>query len=598
MAKEGDYTISDIYTGSKSPLTPPNDYITAGSLGMTTDPRTANILQEVSSKLSSGVKQIEIEAVSPDIFDSIPKQQLKEVHRLSKLTGVGVSLHGPVIDVSGIDQRAGGFSELNRESAERKVAEVLFRSQELNPEGNIPVNFHTAEGIGGSQLLPPDERSEKSQYKRLVAVNKESGKMIGLEHEEEYRPGMNLEKPISFTPELRIKNLNETEWDNSLNQTIFQKEQIDKIIQDNIKVFENANKKLNQFLQQGMDEEEALSKLSLAEQSSFSHLANARESLLDLNKNLGGFFDRAYKYGKLEDDKDAKEKLKEISKDYSEILQKNKTIMGQSQAMQFLLNNLKEITPEIYVPIEKFALENSAKTFGNAAWKAYNQLEDKKNAPMLVIENPPAGFALSTGQDVADMVVESRKQFIKNAIENGMPENQAKKEAEKLIGATLDVGHMNMLRKYGYEEKDIIKESEKVAPYIKHVHLSDNFGYEHTELPMGMGNVPLKEIMKKLGKKGIEAKKIIDARHWWQHFRTHPFQETLEAVGSPLYSMKMAQNWSQAPELSQSYFSGYGQILPQGHYESFGAGFSRLPAELGGQTQGGAGSRMSGRPME
>lgn len=89
-----------------------------------------------------------------------------------------------------------------------------------------------------------------------------------------------------------------------------------------------------------------------------------------------------------------------------------------------------------------------------------------------------------------------------------MSENEAKKQAEKFIGATWDVGHINMLRKFGYEEKDIIKEAEAVAPYIKHVHLSDNFGFEHTELPMGMGNVPLKEIMEKLGKKVLMQERL------------------------------------------------------------------------------------------
>ena len=98
--KNSDYTLSDIYQGGYSSLaSTSNGYMTAGSFGMPTDPRTANILQEVSTKLQSGVKNIEITGVSPEICDSIPQQQLKEVHRLSKLTGVDVTLHGPVMDV-------------------------------------------------------------------------------------------------------------------------------------------------------------------------------------------------------------------------------------------------------------------------------------------------------------------------------------------------------------------------------------------------------------------------------------------------------------------------------------------------------------------
>ena len=155
-----------------------------------------------------------------------------------------------------------------------------------------------------------------------------------------------------------------------------------------------------------------------------------------------------------------------------------------------------------------------------------------------------------------------------------------------------------MLRKYGYDSKDIIKETEKIAPLVKHVHLSDNFGFEHTELPMGMGNVPMKEIMEKLGKEGFEGKKVIEASSWWQHFKTPPVKESLQAFGSPIYSMQMAPYWNQALGFQQDYYSGLGTTFPQINYETFGAGFSQLPLELGGQRPGAQGSRMSGREME
>ena len=62
--------------------------------------------------------------------------------------------------------------------------------------------------------------------------------------------------------------------------------------------------------------------------------------------------------------------------------------------------------------------------------------------------------------------------------------------------------------------------------------------------------------------------------------------------------MKMSPYWNQNPAFQQSYLGGYGMMLPQTHYETFGAGFSRLPSELGGQKAGAEGSRMSGRGME
>ncbi len=597
MAKEG-YTISDIYQGGYNTLIPPsNSYITAGSLGGTTDPRTANILKEVSSRLSSGIKQIEIEGVDSGIFDSIPKQHLKEVNRLSKLTGVDISLHGPVtgMHMSGIGQQ--GFNEIDRKDVERKVVDVLLRSHDLNPDGNIPVNFHSSEGIPASQLLPPSQREEGKSYQKMIAINRDSGKLIPLEEEKEFHPGGKV-REITRTPEDRIESLNTTEWDNSLFQVEVNRENAERIMKD-------VHPRVTERFADYQSKKLGGSEVGGDEMAEFKKIASADKFVRQAKLAANSLFSRAYELAEKDGDEKRMDGLKQLSEDYGKLvgIEGDKVNEGKylnpmvhSEALRGLTNELSKITPEAWVPLEEFATEKTAETFGNAAFKAYKKF--KGTAPILVIENPPATQALSTGEDIANVVQKSREQFVKKAVEEGISEGQAKKQAEKLIGATWDVGHINMLRKFGYEEKDIIKESEKVAPFVKHVHLSDNFGFEHTELPMGMGNVPLKEIMEKLGKKGFEARKIIEAQHWWQHFQTPPFQEVLESTGTPLYSMKMSPSWSQAPGLYQGYFSGYGQMLPQINYETFGAGFSRLPAELGGSAQGAQGSRMSGRPME
>jgi hypothetical protein len=112
-----------------------------------------------------------------------------------------------------------------------------------------------------------------------------------------------------------------------------------------------------------------------------------------------------------------------------------------------------------------------------------------------------------------------------------------------------------------------------------------------------MGNVPLKEIMAKLGEKGFEGKKIIEAGTWWQHFQTNPMKESMEGLGSPMYSAGPGPYWNQSLGLQQGYFSGYGMMLPSNNYQTFGAGFSQLPQELGGEVQR-AGGRFSQKGME
>jgi hypothetical protein len=173
--------------------------------------------------------------------------------------------------------------------------------------------------------------------------------------------------------------------------------------------------------------------------------------------------------------------------------------------------------------------------------------------------------------------------------------------AEKLIGVTWDVGHINMMRKHGAQDRDILKQTEKVAPFVKHIHLSDNFGLEHTELPMGMGNVPIKEhealLKKQFGEKFSKIKQIVETGAWFRNFNNvTPFAETLEAFGSGMsgiYPMKMASTWNATRGGTSPYFTGYGRMLPDINFSTYGAGFSSLPAELGGQVAG-TRNRLSG----
>ncbi|MBR9701769.1 hypothetical protein GOV13_02510 [Candidatus Pacearchaeota archaeon] len=628
MVEAGDFKINEIYQGGPSSLNPPSaNPITAGSLGLTTDPRSANLLKEVSGKLSSGVKQIELEFVSPEVFDSIPKQQLQEVRRLSKLTGVGLSVHGPVIDTTGVSQQ--GFSELNREASEKRIIQTVERSHELDPTGNIIVNFHSAESLPGTEWekIPDMKKGFRGEAKKLIVVNKESGKLAPLESERKFYPIMQDDetrriipshKGKIYSPEKELKVLNDSEWINSITSIETFKKQADE-------VKAGAMATLTPLFT-----EEHIEGITPAQQGALQQIQRSETFLSNVESSFNSIYNKAYKFG----DEETKKHLDKISnywveenekmmKELREKLKKNPTpftqakinaemIERKSQMFDKVIHGIpnkdsnKEIrgikdikAPEMYIPVEQFATEQSSKTFGNAAFEAYDKFKD--NAPIISIENPPAGFALSTGEDLKNLAEKSREHFVERLVkEENKSKREAEKIAEKLIGVTWDVGHINMIRKQGFDDEDIIKETEKIAPFIKHVHLSDNFGFEHTELPMGMGNVPMKEIMDKLGKKGFEANKIIEAAGWWQHFQTAPVQETMENFGSPMYSAGGAPGlyWNQTIGLQQGYSGGYGMMLPQTHYQTFGAGFSQLPTELGGQVQGAGGSRMSGRPME
>lgn len=599
MGDENNYIIENIYQGGYSSLAP--DYgslftgyrADTGTIGISTDPRTANILKEVSDKIAPGEKVVELSLIQPEILEAIPKQHLKEINRLSKLTGVDITVHGPLIDASGVTQQ--GFDEQQREMAEKKILHAIERSHEINPDGNIPVTFHTANQLPGA-VYSKKEGVEKIEF--MPIVNQETGQITAVKPVERYLPYSKkgeVKKQI-YDANKALDERNKTEWSDSLDKVEFHRESAERIMQDVAPAFITRYIQLNS----GQINQNSLIP---GEMEQFKKISSAQAYLNEAERTANALFDRAYKYGS----EHQKHVLKKIAENFGKItgrenggkeldVQKVFNPRVQSDALFQLRSDLEKTRPELYKSAEKYALEKSNETFGNVAWQSYKKFKDK--APIISIENPPAGFGLSRAEDVRDMVTGSRKQFVKNAMQEGMNKNSAEREAEKLIGVTWDVGHINQLRKFGFSGEDIVKEAEKVAPLVKHIHLSDNFGMENVELPMGMGNVDLKEVMEKLGEKGEKARKIVEAAHWWEHHKTSPIGATFEAVGGPIYSTSEAPYWNQALGFQQGYFGGLeGNWLPPVNYETFGTGFSNLPSELGGQRAGGR-SRMGGNPME
>ncbi|MFC1682567.1 sugar phosphate isomerase/epimerase family protein [Nanoarchaeota archaeon] len=626
MPEKSNYTISDIYQGGYSSLSPSHGdifagyHVAAGELGAPTGIQTANVLKEINMRLNEGIKPIELQPLQEGVFDQIPKQHFKEVKQLGKLTGSKFSVHAPMIEPSGIGEQ--GWSESNRELAENQLKSVVERSIEMDDKGGMPIVIHAA-GIPGREykITPEGKKVEK-----LVVVDQESGKPVqALEEEklfypamEELKPGQeeNYKKaiqkvqkgeiseqeftqnrdayfrkiPISqgktITPESRLNTLNHTQWDNQINQHIFNKERADEILQNNQVQIQHLIEDINNknISPQG---------LTPSQKQAYDHLTNAQTYLEDTRQHVEGLFHKAYKYGS-EGDKNI---LEQLSKQFQEQLSQSQDATNQSTALQELLLGLKNVNPKLFVPVEDFAIDKSATTFANVAFNSFDKNKDK--APKICIENMFPGMAFSGGKEMDELITKTKEKFVEKATEKGYSQDIAEKQADKLIGMTLDVGHLNIARKKGFTDEDLRKEVEAMAKHVKHVHLTDNFGFSDSHLPPGMGNVPFKEIFEELEKAGTlkDSRKIVEAGGFVQHFGTSPHPSVLQAMGSPVYSTGTGPYWNQAVGFQQGYLGGLGEILPQGHFETFGAGFSQLPSELGGQ-RGGGGSRVTGRPME
>jgi len=624
-----------IYPGGDSALNPgyaslqqPIGYkMDAADLGITLDGRTANQLRDVGNKLASGAKVAEVQATNVGILEAMPKQHMKEIGRQFKLAGATPTLHGPVLEFSGITNQ--GWSEGNRVKSEKQLTSALIRGHDLDPNGNVSVTTHTTAGLPEMEEKTKvkeevdGETKDVEKLESIWIVNPKTGQTNIIKAQKRFFPekGEFKEKGHEFNAEEEIEKYNKSQWLDSLtniNRTVEfgdhhltrlnyeitgNKIEREKTPEEKQKVYKSIEMAKHPKVLEGMGEpekEEALKNLRDYDQG-VTYLRNAYESMKQM-------FESAYETADPKNKQILRDFAKEAAKDITPDLEENPAkILNLKKVIDNGNRILSEIErPKTLIPLTEFVLDKSTNTFANAATEAYKKFGDK--APILNIENPPAGGGFSRAEDLIKVIEESRKKMAENLVKDGVSKGEAKKAAEKMIGATWDVGHINMLRGKGYSEKDIIKESEKIAPFVKHVHLSDNFGYEHTELPMGMGNVPTKEIMKRLGEKGFKGKKIIEAFQWFEHFQDAPGQPpkggghvlstTAQAFDSPIFTTGTGYSWGQMPGLS-AYVPGVGQgaVSPPISQSMYGTTFSTLPAELGGQI-GGDQSRFSGTPNQ
>lgn len=610
------------YEGGYSSLKPdyPGPYnnfldyrLKGGTLSSTTSIQSANQVSEVLSRIREGVKNVELSPISMQLMDSIPKQQFKEIHAIMKLTGVKPSVHAPIEDPAGFGQK-GYEGEQARKEVERKFLSVLERAKEVSPDDPLPVVFHSTGGVPGPTYIPGDEKKGEQKFKVVeeVLINRDTGQLIPIKEERKYYPyefkegefflPLNQNKPLEeqgvvYEINDQVKMINLTEWDNKLREIAL----LEKEAEENLK----KAAELGYFnLYQG---EEIPEDLKIRAES---YAERAELFLRDAELSFKSAFDKAYEYGTEEQRKKLHEIAKEWKKEEEKFLDEYKRKIKNKEEVENLFKlgminkrvfQLKEIInitpPEIYVPAEKFALEKSARTFGNVAWEAYNKWQDK--APIIAIENLFPGMAFSRAEDVKKLVEKARDVFVQNAKEKGMSEKEARKKADQIIGVTWDVGHLNIMKKYGFTDKDLVEETAKIKNLVKHVHLTDNFGYGDTHLAPGMGNVPFKELLKELEKNGKfkDMMKVIEAGALTNPnlgLRLSPLKATLNAFGPQVYSG--GSYWNQVGETMGNYFAFPLAYLPEKHFGYFyGSGFSSLPEELGGQIPG-TQSRFSGTP--
>jgi len=606
--------------------------------GAPTSPQTPNQIGEMGKLLNSGMKNVEVGPFQADIFDTIPEQHFDEMRRLAKITDSKVSVHAPIVDPAGFDQQ-GKWTEETRQENESYIKSIIDRSHKLDPSGNVPITIHSTSGMPGS-VTEMDSDGRPLRYKEDTieggVLHKKGDEVIKAMHVVDQDKGQlapverevlrYIAKDKEYSVQDRLKTINNTTWDQEKLQLMSHQK-----AKQELQHMNDRMEKSYDYIKLSMkakDESRGIQVMSDEEKNEFKRL----NSQIELNMKQIGEYDTHLGSGlntlhhkymtyrkeptnrKEKKEYDENEKIIKASKgeyekfnkyhmqkvkELSRLNENNPRVQEESRKLRQMHNEINDKilkqfadldAPELFVSSEDFARKKTVETISNAAKYAYKKYGD--SAPIISLENFMPTMVLSRGDSMKKLLEETRNKFAKElAKDKKIKVKKAKKIADKIIGTTWDVGHIHQLRKQGFSDKEIVAETKKVAKDIRHVHLTDNFGYNDSHLALGMGDVPLKEHLKEMEKNANEERRhIVESGAYAAQFKASPTLPSLEAMNSPIYTYEAGPTWAQSRDMYASYLVGYGDILPQKHFDTFfGGGFSRLPKELGGQQGGGNG---------
>ncbi|MFH0977733.1 MAG: TIM barrel protein [Candidatus Woesearchaeota archaeon] len=267
-----------------------------------------------------------------------------------------------------------------------------------------------------------------------------------------------------------------------------------------------------------------------------------------------------------------KEDLRQIEQGLQYTHEASAAADAQADTIQDTLDHVK--------PVSEYAKEQTFKSYAEAGIHAMQQTTTNQHVkkPLFVApENifPEMGYG-SHPEELKELVSKAREEMIKALTQpmiddpqrrfdkdfkltkvsnpnyvSGMTKEQAAKEAEDHIKATLDTQHLGMWRahfvpKPGETKQDTdkrfrdwymeeVKELE-AKKIIGHIHLVDSLSFGHDHLPAGQGDLPLKDVLTYLKKKGYAGTIVSEG---WGEDRFEEgriLTEPWSLLGSPVYS--------------------------------------------------------------
>ncbi len=305
-------------------------------------------------------------------------------------------------------------------------------------------------------------------------------------------------------------------------------------------------------------------------------------------EKMKGKFDHQQYHLIIPEDKDPLEYLSKSLKNLESDLEVTMDMVksGKGRALEIMSDfDLKDTfhngKQKDFVSAEDFAGERASESMGEAAMYALEKTEQRIRAGDKLIEKNPLFIAPESWlpdtygghpDEMKKLVLNARKNMAETLEKTrGYSHKKAEETAQKHIRATLDIGHLNLWKRF-YVKKEgetqehydkrfqnwALEKTKDLADnkILGHVHLSDNYGYHDEHLTIGDGNAPVKEFLDIVKKAGID-EFIVEGGSF------NPLTALPRAwnfLGSPIYSVfkpgLVEQTWSDGivGGFHQSYF--------------------------------------------
>jgi hypothetical protein len=643
--------------------------------GAPTDSTKALQIPSMMKLATSGIMNAEIGVIDPSHWEAMPEAQFNTIRQMAKLQmgqNAKLNVHAP-IDPDPTGFREQKWAKENREYAVNFFKDVIDKAAMLQIDEKIPVgvNIHASgHAAPPAQFFKwnPDIKDPETGKKvggleeqEKYVIDPDSGQITVAKAETiQYPTG-----PKYLSTDDRLDMLNNSQWLQKRQEISATQAELMKA-EERLRLALGQDERARQIIQQQPEENRQAAFMAIVETVTASEeerkkfspqvrdWANHIEAVQTHFKSvIDNTFDhtlkvlKAYvettdsqdkKYAEYKSQFDAFQKIqnkykddyakaeaiiekavkeKKITREHmpnevKDALRKREEISGA--AMEDAWQVIHEKHTPLFVPVEKWSELQAAQTFSDVAMYSYGKYDAKgKKGPDILVENPMPWLAMGRSEDLARGIKKSRELFEKQLVEKyKLSPEKAKEVAKEKIGATWDIAHTNILRRFGIPptgttqeawDKHFKKETAAIKEDIKHIHLSDNFGFSDMHMAPGMGNVPIKEFMTEMEKEGKlkNVTTILESAGVAVHLGLPPSHpEAMRYFGMPLYGFQIDQNWAEAGKNyffgSGGYSSGYGKILPDIHFSEYGGGFSQLPTALGGVRESERG-RFAGTPM-